>query len=367
MRSMSLYRLNELLAPHSPPCISLYQPTHRHHPDNQQDPIRFRNLVTEVETSLRQKYGNREIRPLLEPFRALEEDREFWNHTLDGLAVFGSPDSFRAYQLQRTVPELAVVADSLHVKPIVRFVQSADRYQVLCLSRQEAKLYEGNRDALDPIDLADGIPRTNAETLGDERDSNDVRFFRAVDRGVLDHHSRPSGLPLILVAMTENLEHFRRVSNNPLLMSDGVRFDPWSLSPDRLREEVWHVVQPHYLQRLAGLVENFQEARAKQLASGDLSDIAQAAVANRVGTLLVDADRQEPGTLDPTSGRINFDDLSQPRVDDLLDDLAELVLTKGGEVVVVPADRMPTQSGGGGHLSVLIDPRIPILVLYGAR
>ena len=32
----------------SPPCISLYQPTHRRHPDNQQDPIRFRNLVTEV-------------------------------------------------------------------------------------------------------------------------------------------------------------------------------------------------------------------------------------------------------------------------------------------------------------------------------
>ena len=28
-----------------PPCLSLYQPTHRHHPDNQQDPIRFRNLL----------------------------------------------------------------------------------------------------------------------------------------------------------------------------------------------------------------------------------------------------------------------------------------------------------------------------------
>src|ERR1700676_823406 len=58
MRSLSIYHLNELLAPSSPPCISLYQPTHRHHPDNQQDPIRFRNLVTEAESSLRQKYAN---------------------------------------------------------------------------------------------------------------------------------------------------------------------------------------------------------------------------------------------------------------------------------------------------------------------
>ena len=32
-------------------------------------------------------------------------------------------------------------------------------------------------------------------------------------------------------------------------------------------------------------------------------------------------------------------------VDDLLDDLAELVLRMGGQVQVVPADRMPTQTG----------------------
>jgi len=32
-----------LLASHEPPCLSLYQPTHRAHPDKQQDPIRFRN------------------------------------------------------------------------------------------------------------------------------------------------------------------------------------------------------------------------------------------------------------------------------------------------------------------------------------
>ena len=125
-----------------------------------------------------------------------------------------------------------------------------------------------------------------------------------------------------------------------------MRLDPWSLSPERLRQEVWQVVQPHYLQRLAGLVERFQEARSKELASGDLSDIAQAAVGNRVGTLLVEAERQEPGTLDPASGRINFENLAHPGVDDLLDDIAELVVRRGGEVIVVPADRMPTRSGG---------------------
>jgi hypothetical protein len=50
-----------LLGSHEPPCLSLYQPTHRHHPDNRQDPIRFRNLVKALEQSLRQKYTAREV------------------------------------------------------------------------------------------------------------------------------------------------------------------------------------------------------------------------------------------------------------------------------------------------------------------
>jgi len=53
---LTIESLAELASGHQPPCLSLYQPTHRHGPENQQDPIRFRHLVKELETSLRQKY-----------------------------------------------------------------------------------------------------------------------------------------------------------------------------------------------------------------------------------------------------------------------------------------------------------------------
>ena len=77
------------------------------------------------------------------PFRLLPRTSEFWNHTLDGLAVLGAPSLFRVYRLQRLVPELVVVADSFHLKPLIRIIQSADRYQVLGLNRREIKLYRG--------------------------------------------------------------------------------------------------------------------------------------------------------------------------------------------------------------------------------
>lgn len=136
-----------------PPCLSLYQPTHRHHPDNEQDPIRFRNLLKALEESLRQKYATRDIRALLEPFQQLAGERDFWNHTLDGLAVLGAPGLFRVYRLQRPVPELAIVADSFHLKPLLRILQSADGYAVLGVSRERITLFEGNRDVLDEVEL----------------------------------------------------------------------------------------------------------------------------------------------------------------------------------------------------------------------
>jgi hypothetical protein len=364
-----------LLDAHEPPCLSLYQPTHRHHPDNQQDPIRFRNLVKAMAASLRQKYPKGEVHPLIEPFQALADDHDFWKHTLDGLAVLGAPGMSRVYRLQRPVPELVVVADTFHLKPLMRILQSADRYHVLGLSRGEITLFEGNRDALDQLELAPGVPRTITEALGealtephltvasygtgasgpamhhghgarkDEIDRDAERFFRVVDRAVLEHHSRPSGLPLLLAALPEHHALFRQVSHNPFLMAASIDIHPDALPLDALRDRAWHAVEPQYLARLAGLVEAFGEARSKGLGADDLAQVAEAAVAGRVATLLIEAERQVPGRLDTATGRIELDNLADPEVDDLLDDLGALVLKMGGEVVVVPAERMPTPTG----------------------
>src|SRR5688500_16288925 len=101
------------------PCLSLYQPTHRSHPEKQQDRIRFRNLVKLLEESLRTKYPDRDAAALLAPFDTLAADERFWNRALDALAVLGAPGVFRVYRLQRPVGELAMVAESFHVKPLL--------------------------------------------------------------------------------------------------------------------------------------------------------------------------------------------------------------------------------------------------------
>jgi Bacterial archaeo-eukaryotic release factor family 3 len=373
---LTIESLAELTSAHQPPYLSLYQPTHRRHPENQQDPIRFRNLVKELEASLRQKYPAVETRLLLESFEALADDHDFWNHTLDGLAVLGAPGLFQVFRLQRPVAELAVVADSFHTKPLRRFLQSVDRYQVLGLSRHKIQLFEGNRDAIDEVDLAPGVPGTITEALGDELTEPDQtvasyggvggastpmrhgdggktaqvdidanRFFRAIDRAVLEHYSRPSGLPLMLAALPEHHHRFHQVSHNPFLMAEGLIINPDDLSIDEIRKSAWQVFEPQYQARLATLADEFAAAKSKGLGSDDLAEVAQAAATGRIATLLIESDRLIAGRLDGATGRVTVADLSNPQVDDLLDDRGELVGKMGGRVLVLPAERMPGRMG----------------------
>src|SRR5690606_11566088 len=229
-----------LLESREGPCLSLYQPTLRSFPDSQQNPIRFRNGLRALEASLQRDYPGREARSLLEPFQALAANEAFWSRPLDGLAAFGAPGFFRVYRLQRAVPERVVVADSFHLKPLLRIVQSADRYRILGLSRQEVKLFEGNRDVLDEVELPPDVPRTPADVTGEESDperatrhygrvasgsitrhGTDVRqawidreterFFRAVDRALLEHHTPVDAVPMLLATVPENHHLFRRI------------------------------------------------------------------------------------------------------------------------------------------------------------
>lgn len=375
---LTLQSINELLQPDCDgPYVSIYQPTHRQHPDNKQDPILFRNLLKQVEESLSVNSSTEEVADLMTPLQALAADVDFWNHTPEGIAIFGARGFFRVMLLQRPTTSRAVVADSFHIKPLLRVVQSADRFQVLCLSRQNVRLFEGNRDHLDEAELHTEIPRTASDVIGDDLpepvnrirsvpgfgagvsaelrhghgakedvvDQQTERFFRAVDREVARHHTSPSGLPLILASLSENQALFRTVSQNDHLIEKGIEANPDALSADDLRVQGWRVMEPIYVQRLTGLVDQFHAARNVQRASADLSDVAVSAVAGRVKVLLVEADRHVPGNMNPETGAIHLHDTEPPRGDDLLDDVAERVLRSGGEVIMVPPERMPVDSG----------------------
>lgn len=347
--------LRALLAPHEPPCISLYEPTHQSYPaSSQEDPIRYRNLLHRAEESLRERYPARLVRPVMEKLERFASDTDFWIDARAGLAVFGSADDLKVFKLRQPVPELLSVADRFQVKPLIRSVQRDARYQVLALTLADAKLYEGTRETLEPVDLQDA-PTTIAQALGpeltepyskvtrgygggagsrapmhhgqggrrDERPIDRERFFRVIDREILERASKISSLPLVLAALPEHQAHFRALSHNPFLVATGIELNPGALTPGELRDAAWRVIEPYFEERLSAVLDAYGEARGHGRGSDRLEEIAAALEQGRVGTLLVDADQAS----------------------DRLDELAEAALRTGAEVIVLQADRMPSKTG----------------------
>ena len=383
MATLSLASVRALLAPHRPPCLSLYMPTHRNVPANLVDIHQFRRLVDSFETGLLLKHHRDEVDRLLEPFHRLDADATFWQHTLDGLAVLSSDGKAEVFRVQQPFQPLALSTDRFHTMPLLRAASSIERFDVLALSSREAKIYEGTTDLLDPVDLGDEASGGGRGTLGrwdfidqdtfqahrvrqragptgsvhggfgsksDDIDADTERFFREVDRIVVERVSNRSQLPLLLVAISEHASLFRKLSANPKLLDEAIATDPKMLEGPALVPRVRSVADAARRRRIERLVTVFARARDEDRGSGDLSDIARAAVAGQVATLLVEQDRIEPGKLDRETGRITWGADVQAKsgtelAGDLVSILAEEVLLRDGEIVSLRPIEMPTETG----------------------
>lgn len=369
--------IQELLAADQAPCLSIYMPTHRKHPDNLQDIMLFKHLVRQVKDSLLLKYSNSEAQKHIEPLVALADDSDTWNHTIDGLAVFSAPGLFKVVGLHNPVEELAMVADSFHTKPLRQYLQSVDHFHLLGLTLHDIRLFEGTRHSFTEIELTVDTPKNITEALGDEltdkhtsvasyggsgggsspmhhghggkSDENEKdaeRFFRVVASTIYEQYSKPSDWPLILAALTEHQSLFHKVSKNPLLLASGIAINPSSVSSDQLAKMAWEIMEPEYNLKLDNLVTRFEQARANGKGSDDYKEVAVAAVEGRIDTLIVEADRIIPVRItNLVTGNTQKKDLSNPKVDDLLDDMGALVQKMGGQVMVLPTDKMPSETG----------------------
>lgn len=357
--------------------ISLYMPTHRNHPENLQDIILFKNLVKQLNDSLHKKYSEIEVHKFLEPFDMLSQDTTFWNNTLDGLAIFSAGNYLKVIYLQMPVDPLVIVAGRFHTKPLRQYLQSVDRYHVLSLHLDRFQLFEGNRFGLSEVELIAEIPKTLTEALGkdltekhstvasyggtgyqssnmhhgdggrkDQIDIDTEKFFRIISFAIDKYYSKPTGLPLLLAALPEHHHLFNKVNKNQLIQKDGIMQNVKSVSSKKLAEMAWEIMQPNYLMKLKEITQQFEQAKGNSNGSDNIEEVAKAVAAGRVETLLLEQNRTISGKIiDANSGAIEFGDLNNPEIGDLLDDIAEMATKKGTEVVVIPEDNIPTQSG----------------------
>lgn len=365
--------LEELVNIHKDPCISIYMPTYEAGvPSVRQNPIRFKNLLSEAEDKLRDRgLSTTAIDDILEPAReAIEPDnREFWQHQNQGLAMFLAEGIYYYYRLPTSFEEGVTVSDRFYVKPLLNLLSGNGRFYILALSLNQVRFFQATQNNLDAIDL-ENLPQGLEEALkydepardtqiytgagdatairygqGDHADENRSairRYFQKVDN-TLHPVLNTEDAPLVLVGVDYLLPIFREASSYNHIFDNVVEGNPDHLKPEELHRLAWDVVEPHFQRAKESARSQFHELTGTGKATAQLQDILPAAYDGQIDTLFVARGQQHWGSYDPETRHLNTDD-GQEASEDLLESAAIYTLLQGGTVYAVDRQQVPEDS-----------------------
>jgi hypothetical protein len=330
-----------------------------------EDRIRWKTLVRTAERLLEDTYVTGGTKGLIAPIAHAYLERPPRPGTV---AVLRSSDVDARYWLPVKVPEIVVVSGSFHTKPLVSYLDRNRRYFVLALAERSVALYEGTPFSLRRLDVelptfgrlrpgaaepyrsvqgGPGTARASARhgwrEPSAEAKSELVRRFRAVDRTV-SRHLRDAAAPLVLAAVGYYHPIYRSVSRYPYLLEGGVEGNVEHARLDELYERAWPIVAAHEGATIATALAQYELALAAGRA-GEGLEVARAAAQGRVRLLLHAEGVHVWGYVDPVTGDCRVHERQRDAHDaDVLDDICEMVLMRGGDVVEVPRHQMPGSS-----------------------
>lgn len=382
MDTLTRNDLQALIEPRGGRCVSLYMPAFRKGTEQQQNVVRFNNLLRDAQLQLLAAgVGPDEADTLLAPARRLATDEEFWRHPSDGVAAFVASDFLRHYRLPIKFGEVVAAAHHFEVRPLLAWVAATGRFYVLALGTEHARLFHCTAFGIHEVQV-EGMPASIAEALneevtggseiqsrggaprqhgergtafyghGSERDyAKDklLRFFRIVDR-CLHPLLRDQSAPLVLAGVAYLQPIYREANTCPHLADDGVDGTPDVLGEEALRDRAWAIVEPLFLKQQNEALARYRQFAHTGHASSDIKEVAQAAREGRVETLFVAIDGQLWGSRNTLNEGTRLHLARESGDDEQLNLATILTLLHGGTVYAVGRESM----AGGSQLAAVL-------------
>jgi hypothetical protein len=324
--------LTSLLQPQEGLAVSLYHPTVQAAVEREENSLHLKNLLSRAREELgRRELRRSEIDELLAPAVDLLDDTVFWQHQLQGLAVFLTGAGMRYWRLPFAVDELLVVGDSVHLKPLLPVLNLQGHFWVLCLSQEKVQLYRATEHSIEELDLQEqGVTTSLVEALryddlqkpelqhhpvtapgrgaaggspvgagpherttafhghgedGEGRRTQIRRFFNVLDDGLAKLLARETA-PMVLAGVEYERPIFKEVTSYNHVLEEGVDGNPEGFRPDEIHAKAWKVVQPHFRERIRDAKDRYHAGVVRATASDDLAEVLGAAYDGRVGILL---------------------------------------------------------------------------------
>jgi hypothetical protein len=258
---------------------------------------------------------------------------EFWASRSRGLAIFLSPELFRAYRLPVEFDESLTVASRLNVKPLLAVADRGERFLLLTLSQNHVRLFEVTRSRIAEI-TERGLPENKRKALnyagadrgeqvhsamrgnlgkeaavfhgqGGEKDTakSELRqFFQIVSRA-LEPVLRKETTPLLLAGVDYLLPIFRQTCSYAHLVEQHLGGNCDLLSRQQLYERSWEIMRPFFDRPRRDTIEKLLASLGTGKASTDTAEVAAAAATGKVDVLLADVRQEQFGAFDTNTSK----------------------------------------------------------------
>jgi Bacterial archaeo-eukaryotic release factor family 3 len=286
----------------------------------------------------------------LEPLENLVQDASIFKKIKGNIGLFRTEDSFRILNLPVEVEYSCQVATSFHVKPLLRWLQVDQEFLLLGLAAGSVQLYSGSMHSLkfiDSIIFPESFKEKNLlgntltlKELKQRRTTGD-EVFGWVNDWILQvtKFEKPKLFVAGATHLVEALERTFKYDNRT--KSSVANYFDESKATEICAKIRLLLSRENKLQIQKTLLE-FRLAEENQLAKKNIFQISKAAAQGRVKSLIIADEINIFGKVDEKSGGLAIHpcDLDHED-DDILDDLAQLVLKMGGQVTVASRHEIP--------------------------
>jgi hypothetical protein len=280
------------------------------------------------------------IRHLVELAETVDEDRG-----QSAIALFASAGTRAASRLPEPVDDRVVVDDTFATRDLVRALHRSPSYLALVLGDPGARLFSGQgrvlREVADRWFPVLGNPpdgrseRGRRHDPGIEREQRRARLTREVDLG-LDGYLNPGTEPLFVLGTRERAAAFLAASRHQRRIAGVVsRGLPSRETVAQVAFAVWPAVEEWMGRRQEEAILELEAAMgARRLAAG-IDEVWSLARDGRGDLLVV----EEGYALAARADGDRLERVADPRapgvVDDVVDEVMEAVMTRGGRVAIV--------------------------------
>lgn len=344
------------------PCISILMPTHRHHPENKQDPIRLKNLIKEAEKRLSKELSGAETKPLVNKLNKLSDTIDF-QYLLDGLALFVSKGHSYKFIFPFPVKERVLIDPTFATRDLVFAINRSQPYYVLLLNDKLSRIFLGVRENIDEIS-SNGFPVynkfiqmiENSETQHtndrlQENAEKDKNYFREVDKE-LRKINNENEYPVILAGVEKNIAVFKEITSHPENVITAIKGN-YDKTPDlEFTRLIWPEAKRGFAEMRKQVLKQLDESMGMKKAATGIDEVWKTANEGRGETLVVETNFQYPAKIDesgmqliPLKASDKIDSL-----DDAVDEIIESVISKGGKVHFVKNGELEKY----GHIAMIL-------------